>query len=179
MSVWLFSGQEQPASVFTGRDRNALNLENMYGALVVILSKGGSFWEKRFIPYLLLILSKQDMCMCFRANSVSNAPKSEYILCVGTSLIRNLSYAREQLWAGCKQCFAGTGLGDVYAGMPTGICVYRLFSSAKLTLEKTQTPKHCRGLGTLPDLLVQSYSSAALISLKWGRLSWSTLIPAH
>lgn len=42
-----FSGEKQPASVFTGRGRNALNLENMYGALVVILSKGGSFWEKK------------------------------------------------------------------------------------------------------------------------------------
>lgn len=174
-----FSGQKQPASVFTGRGRNALNLENMYGALVVILSKGGSFWEKKIIPYSLLILSKWDMCMCFSANSVPNVPKFEYGHSVGTSLIRNFSYAGEQLWAGCKQCFAGTGLGHVYAGMSIRLCVYCPFSSAKLTLQKTQTPKHCRGLGTLPDLLTQSYSSAALISLKWGRLSWSTLISAR
>lgn len=56
MGLGFFSGQKQPASVFTGRDRNALKLENMYGALVMILSKGGSFREKKIIPYSLLIL---------------------------------------------------------------------------------------------------------------------------
>lgn len=93
MGLGFFSGQKQPASVFTGRDRNALKLENMYGALVMILSKGGSFREKKNYPIMITDTLKTG-CACV---SVCNVPKFEYVLCVGTSLIRNLSYAREQL----------------------------------------------------------------------------------
>lgn len=66
-----FSGQKQPASVFTGRGRNALNLENMYGALVVILSKGGSFWEKKKSSHIHYWSFQNGICACVSVQTVS------------------------------------------------------------------------------------------------------------
>jgi len=76
--------------------------------------------------------------MCFGASSVY---KFEYGRFFGPSLTRDLSYARdEQHLAGSKQWFAGTGLGDAYAGIHARLRVHFSFSLVRFTLQKPKPP---------------------------------------